>query len=54
MHVYNKMHVFIITLLLHVYALIVPSSGRSFLYARTIVTVYDYNEVLPEDGAISA
>jgi hypothetical protein len=40
--------------LLHVSALIAPSSGKRFLYAKTIVTVYDYNEVLPEDGAISA
>jgi len=39
---YNKIHILIITFLLLVSALIAPSSGRIFLYAQNIVTLYDY------------
>ena len=44
MHVCNEIHVIIIALLLHVSALIAPSSGRTFLcMLKPIVTFCDYS-----------
>ena len=39
---YNNIHVFIITFLLHVSTLIVPSSGCTFVYAQRYCYIFDY------------
>ena len=46
MHVCNEIHVLIVPFLLHVLALITPSSGRTFLcMLKPIVTFCDYNDL---------
>jgi hypothetical protein len=56
MHIYDKIHVLIITFLLHVSALNAPFSVRTFVCSKLLfcLAVLSVQKVLAEDGAVSA